>query len=404
MRLTPAGWVEEQVLQASGGGLGFHDEFGSDIALDGNRALIQSDHATYVFARAGETWLEEFAIPPGAYSYPGKGIDLEGETAVLGRPQAAGGGAVEFWGPATKGWVMTGALPAPADAASFGTSVDLEGERLIVGDPTRRVDGHWAAGAAFVYRRSGDGWVLEDTLLAPVPAAIDQFGLTVQLAGNLAIVGAPYADEGAVSTGGVHVFRREGTAWSRLAALGAGDGGETWQLGRTLAFDRAGGFAGARGPERGRVLRFALAGPDLDGAGGIDACQALSADVVELSVPAGGTQSLEVRAGEEHAGALYLVLGTASGSGPGVEVGGVQVPLNPDGYTTFTLTTPNRPPLVASLGLLGAGGSVSPSWSVPAGALPPSLAGATLHHACLVLGPEGQLLLATNPWPLALTP
>lgn len=130
---------------------------------------------------------------------------------------------------------------------------------------------------------------------------------------------------------------------------------------------------------------------------------ALVADAAALSLSAGGTVGLSLLAGPGHAGGVYLLLGSASGTSPGVPVDALTLPLNPDGYLTYTLLSPAGL-LSGSLGLLDPAGSAQATLTVPAGANP-TLAGLVLHHAFLVFGgPAGQAQLASNPVALNLIP
>ena len=70
--------------------------------------------------------------------------------------------------------------------------------------------------------------------------------------------------------------------------------------------------------------------------------ETLSAYNDELVVALSGFKEhhLAAKLGSAHAGKLYVVAGTASGTAPGVVVDGQLVPLQPDAYTQLTLTTP----------------------------------------------------------------
>ena len=128
----------------------------------------------------------------------------------------------------------------------------------------------------------------------------------------------------------------------------------------------------------------------------------LGADKAELSLAAGGVQNLCLTAGSGHGGALYLLAGSASGTSPGIVLGGQLVPLNPDPYLSFTVGSPNTPPLGGSLGFLGGLGNGSATVTVPAGATGPGLAGLVLHHAYAIL--TTSVAAVSNPVSLTLLP
>jgi photosystem II stability/assembly factor-like uncharacterized protein len=162
------------------------------------------------------------------------------------------------------------------------------------------------------------------------------------------------------------------------------------------AFDA--GLAGAGAPRelwlaRGACNRLRLA--TSNGAYGEEeaGCR-LEGSVATLSISAGGTLGLSVAGGQETAGVLYLVLGSLTGTSPGVPVGTIVLPLVVDVYFNFRLFFPS---LGNTLGVLDAQGLASASIVVPPG-LSATLIGTQLFHAfgAFTLGPL-VTLLASNP-------
>jgi hypothetical protein len=124
----------------------------------------------------------------------------------------------------------------------------------------------------------------------------------------------------------------------------------------------------------------------------------------ELSVGAGGTQAWSLDAGVAQAGRYYAVLGSASGTEPGIDLDGELLPLAVDAYTDFTLTNANQGPLQQSFGLLDGAGTASAAFVLPAGG-DPGLVGLELHHAFPVLDlVGGSVTFASNAVPLRFVP
>ena len=90
---------------------------------------------------------------------------------------------------------------------------------------------------------------------------------------------------------------------------------------------------------------------------------ALVTDDHTISLSAGGTVTFGLAAGSAHAGHVHALLGSLSGIAPGVALGGVTLPLNPDAYMLFTLATPG-PPLTGGIGILDATGAATASFAV----------------------------------------
>ena len=130
---------------------------------------------------------------------------------------------------------------------------------------------------------------------------------------------------------------------------------------------------------------------------------ALSADTRGVSLTEGGQQTLSLEAGAEHAGKLYWVLGSATGTSPGMELLGAKLPLVHDAYFDFTLKHPNSAALVHTLGMLDAPKGSDVAAIAVAPGLDPLLLGLVLHHAFVVLD-GGSIDLVSNPVSLTLTP
>lgn len=73
--------------------------------------------------------------------------------------------------------------------------------------------------------------------VSPDVFAGDQFGSSVDIFGNLAIVGSPYADTTAADSGAAYLFRRDGSEWSLVQELTPADGAEKDRFGTAVAID-----------------------------------------------------------------------------------------------------------------------------------------------------------------------
>jgi hypothetical protein len=102
---------------------------------------------------------------------------------------------------------------------NFGISVSLGPDLAIVGALVHP----WTAsiGAAYVYRYDGVSWTQEAELLASDGEDGDFFGSSVAVSGEVALVGAPGAD---ASRGAAYAFRNSGHDWMEEARIVAGDG------------------------------------------------------------------------------------------------------------------------------------------------------------------------------------
>ena len=120
------------------------------------------------------------------------------------------------------GWVLQAELPPAANASSgpFNGSVSLSGDTVVFGAPGD-TDRGASAGAVYVYTRNGATWSLQAKLTASDTDVQDSFGGCVSISGETLLVGARYADDGAIRPGLAYVFTRSGGIWTQQARLKA---------------------------------------------------------------------------------------------------------------------------------------------------------------------------------------
>src|SRR5262249_45555913 len=93
--------------------------------------------------------------------------------------------------------------PTPAALDHFGQSVAVSGNLVVVGAP---FDNTGAPGTGAVYLFDAASGSLLDTFTNPTPEAFDEFGRSVAVSGNLVVVGAPFDNTGAQGAGAVYLF------------------------------------------------------------------------------------------------------------------------------------------------------------------------------------------------------
>jgi hypothetical protein len=235
-RNTGGVWTEEAKLTASAGTP--HDVFGVSVALRGDLAVVGADGdagnglssgAAYVFRNSGTAWVEEAKLIPS----DGATGDVFGRSVAVGDAAVVVGagadddngtssGSVYVFRNSGAAWMEEAKL-TPADGAAgdeFGRSVALSGDIVVVGAHANDDDGD-ASGSAYVFRNAGATWTEEVKLTAFDAAANDQFGVSVAVVGNVAVVGAFGDDE---SSGSAYVFRNTGVTWTEEAKLTSSDG------------------------------------------------------------------------------------------------------------------------------------------------------------------------------------
>lgn len=129
---------------------------------------------------------------------------------------------------------------------------------------------------------------------------------------------------------------------------------------------------------------------------------ALSADIQVIHAAQGGTQSLTLNAGPLHAGEIFVLAGSLSGTQPGIPIGSVVVPLNLDNYMLTLLNNPSIQALYHSIGVLNGQGMSTAQIPVPPG-FKVGL-GITAHHAFITLPLDKPVEFVSNPVALFVLP
>jgi hypothetical protein len=276
-------WSQQAYLKASNTGL--QDRFGETVSVQGNTIVVgayledsnargvngnqSNDLATdsgaaYVFLRSGTTWSQQAylkASNTGANDFFGLSVAVNGQTIVVaaeGEDSNATGvngdqsnntfissGAAYVFVRSGTTWSQEAYLKASnTDAAdhfggrgpeTHGPSVAVNGTTIVVGawgedSNATGVNGNQSdnsaanSGAAYVFVRNGTTWSQQAYLKASNTERIDQFGVSVSVSFDTAVVGADTEDGDnnlRVDSGAAYVFTRNGATWSQQAYLKA---------------------------------------------------------------------------------------------------------------------------------------------------------------------------------------
>lgn len=144
-------WARKQKIQP---GLSNTADYGFSVAIRGDRMVVGAPGARYIYVYrlVNDTWVQEQWYYPYNITWA---RDQQGNT--------------------TPGW-------------NFGYDVDITDGHIIVGDPGARK-------AGILTKNSNNTWSLSHTLWPPAssgPHNSDQFGYSVAIQYNRAVVGAPY--------------------------------------------------------------------------------------------------------------------------------------------------------------------------------------------------------------------
>ncbi len=235
----PSGWTQQAKLVPAD--FAQLDQFGYSVAISGDTAVVGSygnngggtdSGAVYVFVRSGVTWSQQAKLLSNDIAAGdgfGYSVAVSGDTLVVGAPAdddvgSNSGSAYVFTRSGTV-WTQQGKLTA-SDAASadnYGVSVALSGDTVVIGasgdDDVVGIN----VGAAYVATRTAGVWSEQAKFVPADPAADDQFGTAVGVAGDAALIGAPLDDDAGGESGSAYVFVRSGSGWTQSAKLTAAD-------------------------------------------------------------------------------------------------------------------------------------------------------------------------------------
>jgi len=237
-----------------------YDIFGSSVSLDGDIALVGAPRVAfitdpdsggtifndvqgraYVYSRSGSVWSQQaklmaYQVVLFVHDSFGISVSVNHDTALIG----ASGGGGELSGEAISGvayvfvrsestWSLQEQLRANdgVNGDAFGDSVSLCEDTALVGSRRNDENGN-ESGSAYVFLRSGVAWSQQAKLLANDGAAFDEFGHSVSLSGDTALISAlalmnAFINDGRTDAGRAYVFTRSAGDWSLQQKIYAND-------------------------------------------------------------------------------------------------------------------------------------------------------------------------------------
>ena len=199
---------------------GLSAAFGASVALDGGRALIgapgdgtngQSAGQAHLFDAGTGQLLQTFDDPtPAAGDSFGESVALDGNRVVIGLPSDDGAGInvgqAQLFNANTGQLLQTFNDPTPTDGDRFGSTVAVDGSRVLIGANRDDTNGEDVGQAHLFDANTGQ---LLRTFNDPTPNPAgegDRFGDAVALDGNRALIGATFGGDGDEEFGQAHLF------------------------------------------------------------------------------------------------------------------------------------------------------------------------------------------------------
>jgi PKD repeat protein len=218
-------WTEEDILISSDGEPG--DQFGYSVYLSDDYAIIGAHGddgdkgSAYVFRREDNKWIEEVKLTANdgeAENFFGKSVFLSGDYLIVGSPGKSLGfynkvRAAYIFKREDNTWTQQAKLIgsyAQTAYSYFGRSVSLSGDYALVGDSY-----NW--GAAYLFMREDTIWSEQAKLIgSDLRFSNGGFGCSVSLLNDIALIGTYREDE-------AYIFVRDNYVWNEYAILRASD-------------------------------------------------------------------------------------------------------------------------------------------------------------------------------------
>ncbi|HEY0100054.1 MAG TPA: lamin tail domain-containing protein [Pyrinomonadaceae bacterium] len=251
--LTVDPFMQQQRLHASDAATG--DDFGYSIAISGDTAIIGAPlddnsggvdaGSAYIFTRSAGVWSEQQRLQ-ASDAAPLDGlfntsVAISGDTAILGvsEDKNSGGeraGSVYVFTRSAGVWSEQQRLQASNAQFSshFGSAISISGETMLIGAASTYFNGV-ESGTAYIFTRSAGVWRERQQLQASDAALNDDFGASVALSGDTAIIGAPTDKNSAGFAGSAYVFTRSADVWDEQQRLQASDASSGDHFGQSVS-------------------------------------------------------------------------------------------------------------------------------------------------------------------------
>ncbi len=188
--------------------------------------------------RAEETIVFRKEAGPDAF---GKAVDISGDTLIVGAPSKHNGEVYIF---ARQGdeWIQQQRIkaPLPTRGGWFGGAVCIDGDTVVVGGLTPVHGTHGFAprsGVVYIYQREGQNFLLKQKLMPNDKEDGERFGFAVDLSGDTLVVGSPFhGDNSGGDIGVVYAYVREEEGFQLQRRFFADDGRD--RFGWSVAIDR----------------------------------------------------------------------------------------------------------------------------------------------------------------------
>ncbi|MEX2214497.1 MAG: PKD domain-containing protein [Phycisphaeraceae bacterium] len=192
----------------------------------------------YLYQRNGGVWtlVSALEFPTGGNQLHNRSAAIGNGTVVIGSPNENGNQGLLFVFDEVGGiWSSAGTISKPVAGTLFGQSVSISGDLMAVGMPSAQVNNF--SGAVFLYQRVAGAWNPIGQVVSPDGQSNDFFGSSVTLQGDRLVVGAEGDDDQGNESGSVYVFDFNGSSYNFTQKLLPSNPASSARFGADVALD-----------------------------------------------------------------------------------------------------------------------------------------------------------------------
>ncbi|KAJ5076433.1 hypothetical protein M0811_06433 [Anaeramoeba ignava] len=254
-------WNLIQILIASDGEE--NDEFGSSVSIsnDGKFILIGAFYAyvgnhqeqgkSYIFENNGTFWNQKKILISSdgqAHDRFGTSVSISNDqrfiligasNAKVGNNSQQQGKAYIFQNNGTfwnQSQILIASDGKEADWFGYSVSISDDSSFLLIGASNADVENNYYQGKAYIFQNNGTFWNQFQVLIASDGEIYDNFGTSVSISNDFAVIGSPQASVGNNSQQGkAYIFQNNGTNWNQKQILIASDGKDFDEFGTSVS-------------------------------------------------------------------------------------------------------------------------------------------------------------------------
>jgi FG-GAP repeat len=248
------------------------DRFGNTVSISGNYAIVGASlddvganlnqGSASIYQWDGSSWvlMQKITDATGAANDNfGTSVSISGNYAIIGADgddvgANANQGSVSIYQWNGSSWVLMQKITDAFGAANddFGNSVSISGNYAIIGADGDDVGANAAQGSASIYQWNGSSWVLMQKITDAAGEQNDRFGYSVSISGSYVIIGAFLDDVGAnTSQGSASIYARFISTWTLQEKITDATGASNDYFGTSVSISGSYAIIGAEGDDVG---------------------------------------------------------------------------------------------------------------------------------------------------------